>query len=99
VLGEVLRRIGIGQARHVPSPLVDGTLEVLLGRPVADFAEDLARAVALHPTFAHSLPALAGTTMAPTLLAGSTKRNVMPARAWVEVDCRILPGTTAADVE
>lgn len=99
VLGEVLRRIGIGQARHVPSPLVDRTLEVLLGRPVADFAEDLARAVALHPTFAHSLPALAGTTMAPTLLAGSTKRNVMPARAWVEVDCRILPGTTAADVE
>ena len=31
--------------------------------------------------------------------AGSTKRNVMPARASVELDCRILPGTTEADVE
>ena len=37
--------------------------------------------------------------MAPTLLEGSTKRNVMPARASVELDCRILPGTPAADVE
>ena len=30
--------------------------------------------------------------MAPTLLTGSSKRNVMPARAAVELDCRILPG-------
>ncbi len=37
--------------------------------------------------------------MAPTLLEGSFKRNVMPARASVELDCRILPGTTEADVE
>ena len=31
--------------------------------------------------------------------SGSFKRNVMPARASVELDCRILPGTTEADVE
>ena len=37
--------------------------------------------------------------MAPTLLTGSPKRNVMPARASVELDCRILPGATEADVE
>ena len=40
-----------------------------------------------------------GPTMAPTMLWGSNKRNVMPARATVEVDCRILPGTTPAEVE
>ncbi len=50
---------------------------------------------ALHPSLAELLPAMTGTTMAPTLLQGSTKRNVMPSRASVELDCRILPGTTA----
>ena len=37
--------------------------------------------------------------MAPTVVGGSSKRNVMPARAWVELDCRILPGTSEADVK
>ena len=59
----------------------------------------LKRAGAMHPALEHVLPALVGTTMAPTVLAASTKRNVMPARASVELDCRILPGTTEADVE
>ena len=36
--------------------------------------------------------------MAPTVLHGSAARNVMPARAGVELDCRILPGTTEDDV-
>jgi acetylornithine deacetylase/succinyl-diaminopimelate desuccinylase-like protein len=73
-------------------------LEVLLG-PVSDRASALRDAAALHPVLAHSIHALGGTTMAPTILAGSGKRNVMPARASVELDCRILPGTTPADVE
>ena len=37
--------------------------------------------------------------MAPTMVGASDKRNVMPSRAWVELDCRILPGTTEAEVE
>ncbi len=45
------------------------------------------------------MPALAGITMAPTMVGASDKRNVMPSKAWVELDCRILPGTTEADVE
>ena len=99
LLGELLRRIGRGMPLHTPSPLVDRTLEVLLDGPVTDFAGDVVRAAALHPMLGHTLPALAGTTMAPTLLTGSLKRNVMPARASFELDCRILPGTTEADVE
>ena len=35
-----------------PSPLVDRTLEVLLGEPVADFAAALSRAAGLHPVLA-----------------------------------------------
>lgn len=98
-LGELLRRIGPGMPAPVASPLVSRTLELLLGDVPADLGTALERAARLHPELTHVLPSLVGTTMAPTMLGGSTKRNVMPARAWVELDCRILPGTTAADVE
>jgi acetylornithine deacetylase/succinyl-diaminopimelate desuccinylase-like protein len=37
--------------------------------------------------------------MAPTMVGASDKRNVRPSRAWVELDCRLLPGTTEAEVE
>jgi acetylornithine deacetylase/succinyl-diaminopimelate desuccinylase-like protein len=98
-LGEILRRVGAGMPDQVRSPLVDRTLEILLGEVPHDLADGLARAGRLHPLFDELLPALVGTTMAPTMLGGSTKRNVMPARAWVELDCRILPDTTAEQVE
>jgi acetylornithine deacetylase/succinyl-diaminopimelate desuccinylase-like protein len=48
--------------------------------------------------FEHTIPAVCGTTMAPTRLFGSQARNVIPARAGVELDCRVLPGTTPDDV-
>ncbi len=99
LLGELLRRVGRGMPERVGSDLVDRTLEVLLGDPGDDLEAALARAGRLHPTLRHQLPALAGTTMAPTMLSGSTKRNVMPARASMELDCRILPGTTESEVE
>jgi acetylornithine deacetylase/succinyl-diaminopimelate desuccinylase-like protein len=76
-------------------------LETLLGAGAVDrlgLAEAIRVASALHPTMVASLPAVAGTTMAPTMLHGSSARNVMPARAAVELDCRILPGTTEAEV-
>lgn len=99
LLGELLRRVGLGMPVPRRSPVVLRTLELLLGEPVTDLEAALTRAAALHPALAETLPALVGTTMAPTLLGASTKRNVMPARAWMELDCRILPGTSARDVE
>jgi len=101
-LGELLARVGRGLPAPVRHPLVDAMLHVLLGNGYADrddLASALAAAGALHPELEHVLPALAGTTMAPTMVGASDKRNVMPSRAWVELDCRILPGTTEADVE
>ncbi len=101
-LGEVLARVGKGLPTPVPHPLVDGMLRVLLGDSYAagdDLASALAAAGALHPELEHLMPALAGTTMAPTMVGASDKRNVMPSKAWVELDCRILPGTSKADVE
>ena len=44
------------------------------------------------------MPALAGTTMAPTMVGGSDRRNVMPSKAWVELDsgsCPALPLPTS----
>ncbi|MEI2712909.1 MAG: M20/M25/M40 family metallo-hydrolase [Nocardioides sp.] len=99
LLGDLITRIGQGLAAPEPSPLLAASLEALLGRPMGDLDADLAAASALHPALEHSLPPLVGTTMAPTVLHGSPARNVMPARAWVELDCRILPGATRAEVE
>ena len=101
-LGELIARIGRGVPAPVEHPLVDQMLEVLLGdgyAPGDDLPAALAAAGALHPELEHVMPALAGTTMAPTMLGGSDKRNTQPSRAWVELDCRILPGSTEADVQ
>jgi acetylornithine deacetylase/succinyl-diaminopimelate desuccinylase-like protein len=99
-LAELLRRIDLGMPTPQRHPVVDQMLAALLGE---SDAEDLSKAVergrALSPLLAHLLPALAGTTMAPTLLYGSSARNVLPARAGVELDCRVLPGTTPDEVE
>lgn len=100
-LAELIRRVGSGLPTPVRSETVDAMLSVLLGRPVSDAASDLAAEIAeaslLHPALATMLPSLPGTTMAPTMLHGSSARNVMPARASVELDCRTLPGTTSEE--
>jgi acetylornithine deacetylase/succinyl-diaminopimelate desuccinylase-like protein len=100
-LGELLRRIGRGEPEPQDHPAVRTMLDALLGPDSVDrlgLERAIAEAAALHPTLVDSLPAVAGTTMAPTLLHGSAARNVMPARAGVELDCRILPGTTEDQV-
>jgi acetylornithine deacetylase/succinyl-diaminopimelate desuccinylase-like protein len=99
LLAEILRRVGTGMPRLQGNVYVDDMLRVLVNGFDGDYGRAVATAGALHPALRHLIPALLGTTMAPTMLLGSNKRNVMPARASVELDCRILPGTTEADVE
>ena len=101
LLGELLRRIGQGQAEPIDHPAVRSMLAALLGDDAVyrlGLREALREASALHPMWEHAIPAIAGTTMAPTILHGSLARNVMPARAAVEIDCRTLPGTTVEEV-
>ena len=100
-LGELLRRLGRGEAEPLDHPQVRVMLDTLLGNGSVErlgLAEAIRQGGLLHPDLATSLPAVAGTTMSPTLLHGAAARNVMPARAGVELDCRILPGTTEAEV-
>jgi len=52
----------------------------------------------LHPVLEGLIGPMIADTVALTRLGGSDSLNVMPARAWAEGDCRVLPGTTAADV-
>jgi acetylornithine deacetylase/succinyl-diaminopimelate desuccinylase-like protein len=99
LLARLIPRLGDGMPEPAATPMVTAMLAALLGRDEPDLHRAVAEAEALHPSLRGSIAALMGSTLAPTMLMGSNKRNVMPARAWVEVDCRILPGTTQADVE
>jgi acetylornithine deacetylase/succinyl-diaminopimelate desuccinylase-like protein len=53
----------------------------------------------IHPLAAELVEPLLALTLAPTMIAASQKRNVIPALCDVTVDCRLLPGDTPADVE
>jgi acetylornithine deacetylase/succinyl-diaminopimelate desuccinylase-like protein len=101
LLGQLLARLGRGEAEPQDHPQVRIMLETLLGEGAVErlgLAEAIRQGGLLHPDLATSLPAVAGTTMSPTMLHGAPARNVMPARAGVELDCRILPGTTEQEV-
>jgi acetylornithine deacetylase/succinyl-diaminopimelate desuccinylase-like protein len=108
-LAELLGRIGTGMPTPSRHEVIDEMLRVL-NTPVgsdgserpdgeAGLAAAIEHARGLNPLFEHTIPAVCGTTMAPTRLFASDARNVIPARAGVELDCRVLPGTTPADVE
>jgi acetylornithine deacetylase/succinyl-diaminopimelate desuccinylase-like protein len=99
LLARLIPRLGDGMPEPAATPMATAMLAALLGRDEPDLRRAVAEAEALHPSLAGSITALMGSTLAPTMLAASNKRNVMPARASVEVDCRILPGTTKSEVE
>jgi acetylornithine deacetylase/succinyl-diaminopimelate desuccinylase-like protein len=42
---------------------------------------------------------LLGMTVSPTMIQASEKRNVIPGRCDVTVDCRLLPGQTEEEAE
>jgi acetylornithine deacetylase/succinyl-diaminopimelate desuccinylase-like protein len=90
-------------ATHHPArhglPETMAMLEALVGRVDGDLDAAIARATVLHPSFPDLLPPLFSATIAPTRLKGSSARNVMPGRASVECDCRILPGMEPAELE
>jgi acetylornithine deacetylase/succinyl-diaminopimelate desuccinylase-like protein len=55
---------------------------------------DAAIAAACDPTTARALRAVLRDTVSPNVVRAGVKYNVIPGRAEIEVDCRILPGTT-----
>ena len=50
------------------------------------------------PMYARALRALIRDTLSPNVVQAGVKYNVIPGDAVVDVDCRILPGTTESDI-
>ena len=65
--------------------------------PSAGEALEVARSV--DPLAAEMLEPLLGMTVAPTMVSASQKRNVIPGRCDVTVDCRLLPGQTEEEAD
>lgn len=93
-LATLIERLAAHRPPRRLLPETRALLEVLVGPVDGDLDAAIAAARSLHPAFAELVAPLFATTIAPTKLHGSDARNVMPARASVECDCRVLPGTT-----
>jgi acetylornithine deacetylase/succinyl-diaminopimelate desuccinylase-like protein len=79
-------------------PEAKGLLEALLGEaPPLEEAVDRARA--LHPMLPALVEPLLALTLSPTMIDASHQRNVIPAQCEITVDCRLLPESSAAEVE
>ena len=59
---------------------------------------EAALAVACDPMYARAVRALLRDTVSPDVVHAGVKYNVIPGDAVVEVDCRVLPGTTEPDM-
>ena len=59
---------------------------------------EAALAVACDPMYARALRALLRDTVSPDVVHAGVKYNVIPGDAVIEVDCRVLPGTTEDDM-
>src|SRR5207342_2486861 len=59
---------------------------------------EAALAVACDPMYARALRALLRDTLSPDVVHAGIKYNVIPGDAVVEVDCRVLPGTSEPDM-
>jgi acetylornithine deacetylase/succinyl-diaminopimelate desuccinylase-like protein len=61
--------------------------------------EAVSAARSVHPLAGDIVEPLLGTTLTPTMITASQKRNVIPNRCEITFDCRILPGHTQDEVE
>ena len=94
----LVERLGRFQDRPELGPEVEAFLRAITGGvPAPDRAVEAAREV--HLLAGDLVEPLLGTTVAPTKIVASRKRNVIPARCEITVDCRILPERTQAEVE
>ena len=75
-----------------------GTLRAIADGELDPAAADRAIDGLCDPMYARALRAVIRDTMSPDVIHSGVKYNVVPGDAMIEVDCRILPGTTAEAV-
>jgi acetylornithine deacetylase/succinyl-diaminopimelate desuccinylase-like protein len=73
-------------------------LEAVLGRVPAPEAA-AARVGAVDPGLEVMIEPMLAFSVSPTMIEGSSRRNVIPAVCDVVYDCRLLPGQSQAEVE
>lgn len=94
----LVERLGRFRPEPEVGPEVEAFLRAVTGQvPAPERAIEAVREV--HPLAGDLVEPLLGTTLTPTEIMASQKRNVIPARCEITVDCRILPGHTQAEVE
>jgi len=84
-----------GLAAAIPAGPARTVLAVGSGDPRA---ESLALAQVCDPSQARALQALLRDTVSPNVLHAGVKYNIIPGQAVIEVDCRVLPGTSEAEM-
>ena len=93
----VLERLRHFQTALRPSRELSALLDVVAPGPGSE-DERVLRARAASPYLDELMPALRGSTIAPTGVVASAALNVMPGIVDLHCDCRVLPGTTHADL-
>ena len=96
-LAPVLERLADYKPVRRLSPELAALLDVMAPGD-GSLDERIERGRAQHEELWHLLPALAGSTIVPTMAGASRKRNVIPAEASIEYDCRVVPGTSVEDL-
>jgi acetylornithine deacetylase/succinyl-diaminopimelate desuccinylase-like protein len=94
----LIERLG----EFAPEPVLTPETEAFLAAfvdtiPSPDQALALARSI--DPLVAEMVEPLLGMTVAPTMVSASQKRNVIPGRCDVTIDCRLLPGQTEEEAD
>ncbi|MET0607324.1 MAG: M20/M25/M40 family metallo-hydrolase [Gaiellaceae bacterium] len=94
----LIERLAAYQPELQLGPETTAMIETVAGQPLtAHEALELARGA--DAAAAELLEPLLSLTLSPTIISASERRNVIPHRCEVDVDCRLLPGQTQADVE
>jgi acetylornithine deacetylase/succinyl-diaminopimelate desuccinylase-like protein len=106
---EVIRRLAVpGPIRITPvmarfleeaAAALPGDAAAILRGLASDApqAAEAALAASCDPMYARALRALVRNTISPDVVHAGVKYNVIPGDAEVQIDCRVLPGTTEAE--
>jgi acetylornithine deacetylase/succinyl-diaminopimelate desuccinylase-like protein len=93
-LAPALAALAAGSHGYDPTPIPLALL-IALGEDPSDIPGALERLAPKHPAIGVMLEPMLSVTLTPTVIQGSEKINVIPARAWLKVDVRVPPGLGA----
>jgi acetylornithine deacetylase/succinyl-diaminopimelate desuccinylase-like protein len=92
-LAPAIERLAAHRPSGEPAPEFTLVLDALV--PGDDPIERrLERAGALHSELPAILGPLRGSTVSPTMISAASALNIIPGRAELRLDCRVLPGVT-----